>query len=103
MHGVETLVGDCAAILGNSGHAAAKAARRRIRMMIDQEQGRLWTAHGKALGTEITAAAAWLRHNLSGVHMRGVAELLAVTLVFSASLALASLIALQFADGPLLV
>ncbi len=72
-------------------------------MMLDSDQGRLWTAHGKALGDDLSASVARLRKTLSGARMRGVAELIAVTTVFSLSLGLASLIALQFADGSMVI
>lgn len=69
-------------------------------MMLDQEQGRLWTAHGKALGDEISALVRFARdHVSSNGLLRTVQGLGSVLATILAGLAMIGIAALPGING----
>ena len=72
-------------------------------MMLDQEQGQLWTAHGKALGDELGAMFRFARGHVSlGGILRtaqGLGSVLATVLAGLAGLAMIGIAALPGVAG----
>ncbi|WP_426168572.1 hypothetical protein [Sandarakinorhabdus sp. DWP1-3-1] len=69
-------------------------------MMLDSDQGRMWTAHGKALGDELAAAARALRHPSPAIERA--AQVLLATVAGLVSLGIAVLPGLLLPGAPLL-
>lgn len=66
-------------------------------MMLDQEQGRLWTAHGKALGDELGSTRRFVGRQLRSASLRGVAN--ALGSVLATIIAMAATIGIAVLPG----